>query len=144
MLTESENQAYVLLGIVASLAGHRELIFNVKRKKKSADGRIGAPMTRWTADTIPEDLLSEMRCFRDKLFHGLCIVFEDGSIEISDESLKEDDPDQTKKWSFVELSTMVDKWVEWLVPSVVMERYEAAGYPSPIRIRTIFPSPKDE
>ena len=132
-LSKSEEQAYLHLGVIASLAGHRELMYKIKSGKKTPEGRIFRGMVEWNADTIPEDQLKEMRDFRDALLHGHCIVFEDGSISISDERFKDEDPRSQIELSLVKLSKIKDMWVEWLEPSIVMNRYIDAGNPDPIR-----------
>ena len=111
-LTEDEAQTYLLLGILTSLAAHRELTYQVKTGKKTAHGRIAGRMVQWQANAIPEDHLNEMKKLRDKLFHGLCIVSEDGMLSIDDESFDEHDPEGYLTVSLAELSGKLGMWVE--------------------------------
>ncbi len=145
-LSKSEEQAYLHLGVIASLAGRRELMYKIKSCKRTPEGRIFSGMVKWSADTIPEDQLKKMWDFRNALLHGHCIVFEDGSISISDERFKDDDPQSQIELSLAELSRTMDMWVEWLEPSTVMRRYLDAGNPDPIRwsITVIDPTSKEE
>lgn len=75
-----------------------------------------------------------MKKFRDRLFHGLCIVSEDGSPSIDDERFDKDDPERDLIVSLAELSEKLGMWVEWLDPSIVLNRYHAAGNPDPIQV----------
>ncbi len=133
-VSESESQAYLLLGLLASLAGRRELMDELKNGNKSLDDRIAGGMTGWNAGEIPSDEMSRMEAFRHALVHGLCIVAEDGGIFISDEKYGEDDSRSHLSLSLVELQEMAGAWVEWLAPPIVIDRYMAAGHPHPIQV----------
>ena len=83
-LTEQEAKTYVHLGIIASAAGTRDRVY----KKKESIERVGGladnnvDLISWFAEQFPKEELAEMREFRGRLFHGVCLVNSEGELTI--------------------------------------------------------------
>ena len=135
-LTYEEGQTYTLLGMLATMSGKQELHHDIQRGKRSAQGRLGGGLTRWMTDQVPEQEMLEMRNFRNKLLHGLCIVFEDGSIEISDEQLDDNHPESLVKYTLTQLYEVLGSWLDKIhVDEYLIDRYQVeTGNPHPIQI----------
>ena len=145
-LTYEEGQTYTLLGILATMNGRQELQHAIKVGRRSINGRLGSNLVQWLADRTPEDKMLEMRDFRNKLLHGLCIVFEDGSISISDEQRDDENPESDVKYTFVQLSGIVNSWIDLIhVDESLIAKYQAeTGNPHPIQMKIHLNAPETQ
>ena len=136
-LTYEEGQTYTLLGMLATMSGKQELHHDIKEGKRSTKGRLGGNLAQWMTDRMPDEKILEMRNFRNKLLHGLCIVFEDGSISISDEQRNDEDPESHMKYTFAQLSEIASSWIDLIhIDESMIARYQAeTGNPDPIQVR---------
>lgn len=136
-LTPAQQTTYMYLGIIAAHAGHRDgisrTIKDLEHGKRRPDPRdIGA----WFAGRVNEsEDLDELRIFRNRLFHGACLVDkQDGSVKIFREAGSDTDTEYT--YSQEELRGMAIRFLftalgnhslKMTVSSVNLESLPAGG-----------------
>ena len=97
-LTLAQQTTYMYLGLIAAHAGHGEAVYrtikDLEDGKRSTDPLdIGA----WFASGVNEsEDLGELYTFRNRLFHGVCLVNRgDGSVKIFREAGRDTETEYT-------------------------------------------------
>ena len=81
-LSPAESKTYACLGVIAAGAGLRTGLYKTKKRveKEEVTPNGLLDLTGWFSQQVSYAELSELRDFRNRLFHGAVIVHNDGSV----------------------------------------------------------------
>ena len=106
-LTPAQQTTYIYLGVIAAHAGHQESVYWTLKDIKAGERSPGPlDMGAWFADRVNEsEDLKELYKFRNRLFHGVCLVdSQDGSVKIFR------DPDRDTKPEYTYSQEELHRW----------------------------------
>ena len=84
-LTLAQQTTYMYLGLIAAHAGHRDAVYQTTKEVSEGKRKPDLPdIVAWFADQVNKsENLGELYTFRNRLFHGVCVVdSQDGSVKI--------------------------------------------------------------